>query len=176
MLQIDLAQLNTWFGAAMPAIVALIAGLIRQDGFKPAVNESISVCTILVLAITQTLLGGQGFGLGGGLTNFVMVTALAFIGLDNKYGQMLLLKVQSSTSLVKAAAPSITLPQNPVINIPPINTQALAEETVRRMNLPYLASLLKDELVAVSTPVPPVDQQPTTSIQAVRTSTTPLGG
>ncbi len=175
MLQIDLAQLNTWFGAAMPAIVALIAGLIRQDGWKPATNELISTVVILALAITQTLLGGA-WG-GSGLANFAIITALAFIGLDNKYGQMLQLKIQTTTSVVKAAAPSIPFPTPAPIVIPPINTQALAEEVMKRVNLPYLASLLKDELVALGTAAPPIDQQPTTSIQAVRTSTPPpMGG
>jgi len=159
-LTISGAQLNAMFGAAMPIIVAFVAGFLRQDSFNTPklewINELIFHVVILGLALAQTALGGT-WG-GSSIANFVIVVSVSYGALSTKYGNGLLAKVQSATSIGKAPpAPAPALPQ---INI----------------NVAALAALLTAELLKSQ----PIDQQPTTqmpSVQVVRESTpTQQGG
>ena len=153
MLTIDLSQVNTWFGIALPAIVAFIAGLIRQDNFAPWLNELISYVVIVALAITQTILGGQ---LGGSsLSNFVIVTALAVAGIQTKYGQQFQVAVQRMTSIKKA-------PPAPA----PLSAEQIASIVVARLSA---AGIVPAQPLSI-------DAQPTAQMQAVRISTPPPPG
>ncbi len=148
---INLSQLNAAFGIAMPLVVGFIAGLLRQDGFAPWLNELISHLVIVLLAVTQTLLGGQ-WG-GSGLSNFLIIASLAYGVLSTRFGAQLQTKVQTSTSLLKAppAPPALTL-------------EAIAGIIAQQFQQ-YLAQSR------------PIDQQPTTQLPAVtRTSTPPPPG
>jgi hypothetical protein len=148
---ISLQQLNAAFGLIMPLIVGFIAGIIRQDGFAPWLNELISHLVIVILAATQTLLGGQ-WG-GSGIANFVIVVSVAYGVLSTRFGAEFQGKIQTSTSLFKAP--------------PPVAPYPSAEE---------IASLVLEYIQRFRIQAP-IDQQPTTQIPAVtRTNTPPPAG
>jgi hypothetical protein len=158
-LTISGAQMNAMFGAIMPVIVAFVAGLLRQDSFATPklewINELIFHVVILGLALAQTALGGT-WG-GSSISNFVIVASLSYGALSTKYGNGLLAKVQTASSIGKA--PPAPAPQLPQINI----------------NVAALAALLLDELRKSQ----PIDQQPTSQIpalQVVRENTPPQQG
>ena len=72
---IDLSQLSPYYIAAMPAIVAFIAGIIRQDRLPKLANEGITLGVVLILAFVQAVLGGK---LGGStLSDFAIVASYA---------------------------------------------------------------------------------------------------
>jgi len=148
MLTISLSQLNAYFGVAMPIVVGLIAGLLRQDGFAPWLNELISHLVIVLLALTQTLLGGQ-WG-GSSLANFLIVAALAYGVLATKFGSTLQGTIQTRTSVLKAPPPP-----------PPLTLDSIAVVVAQQ-----LQTYLRSQSIRV-------DQMPTQQIAAVRTNTPP---
>ena len=56
---IDLSQVHTYFLALLPVLIGLLAGLIRQDKFKPWINEAILFAFIVIVALIQALLDGK---------------------------------------------------------------------------------------------------------------------
>ena len=147
---ITVQQLNAVFGLAMPLIVGFIAGVIRQDGFAPWLNELISHLVIVILAAAQTLLGGQ-WG-GSGIANFVIIVSVAYGVLSTRFGSEFQGKVQTSTSIFKAppAPPALTL------------------ESIAAVIAQQLQSYMRQQ---------PIEQQPTTQMPAItRTNTPPIGG
>ena len=147
---ITVQQLNAVFGLAMPLIVGFIAGVIRQDGFAPWLNELISHLVIVILAATQTLLGGQ-WG-GSGIANFVIIVSVAYGVLSTRFGSQFQGKVQTSTSIFKAppAPPALTL------------------ESIAAVIAAQLQQYMRQQ---------PIDAQPTTQMPAItRTNTPPIGG
>jgi hypothetical protein len=145
---INSGQLNAVFGVAMPIIVAIVAGLVRQDRFPGRVNDCISYAVIIVLAIIQTWLGGQ---FGGSVGNFLLVAAWSIAGLHTRYGQDFQGSIQTATSIGKLPPEP---PQLPTVHV----------------NVEMLAALLLAELQKMQQPV---DQQPTQSLQVVRENTPP---
>ena len=152
MLTISLQQLNATFGAALPLLVATIAGLLRQDGFAPWVNELISHLVIILLALAQTLLGGQ-WG-GSSLANFVIVAALAYGVLYSRFGAAFQNTVQTKTSILKA-------PPEP----PPLSLDSIAAVMAQQLQA-YLRAQAQSTYV---------DQLPTQQIPIVRSNTPPPG-
>jgi len=153
MLTISLSQLNAYFGVAMPILVGLIAGLLRQDGFASWLNELISHLVIVLLALTQTLLGGQ-WG-GSSLANLLIVASIAYGVLATKFGSMLQSTVQTRTSVLKAPPPP-----------PPLTLDSIASVVAQQ-----LQAYLRAQALSQSTRV---DQMPTQQIPAVvRTNTPP---
>jgi hypothetical protein len=146
---ISLQQLNAVFGLAMPIIVGFVAGVLRQDGFATWLNELISHLVIVILAATQTLLGGQ-WG-GSGIANFLIIASLAYGVLSTRFGAQFQGKLQTSTSLMKAppAPPALTL------------------ESIAAVIAQQFQAYMRQQ---------PIDAQPTQQIQAVRTSTPPPPG
>jgi hypothetical protein len=151
MLTISLSQLNAYFGVAMPIVVGLIAGLLRQDGFAPWLNELISHLVIVLLALTQTLLGGQ-WG-GSGLANFLIVAALSYSVLATKFGSTLQGTIQTRTSVLKAPPPP-----------PPLTLDSIAAVVGQQLQRYIQAQSVR------------VDQMPTQQIPIVRTNTPPIQG
>lgn len=147
---INLSQLNAVFGLAMPFVVGLVAGFIRQDGFATWLNELISHLVIILLAIAQTLLGGQ-WG-GSSLANFLLIASLSYGVLSTRFGSQFQSKVQASTSLLKAP------PEPPALT------------------LESIAAVIAQQLQAYNVANKPIDQQQTQAYQVVRTNTPPLGG
>lgn len=146
---ISLQQLNAAFGLFLPLIVGFVAGVLRQDGFASWLNELISHLVIVILAATQTLLGGQ-WG-GSGIANFVIVVSVAYGVLSTRFGTQFQGKVQTSTSLFKAppAPPELTLEA--------------------------IAGIISQQFQAYLAQSRPIDQQPTTQMPAiVRTNTPPV--
>lgn len=160
---INLAQLNTIFGVAMPGIVAFIAGLIRQDRFPSRINDLISYVVIVILALVQTLLGGQ---FGGSIGNFILVAAWSIAALHTRYGQDFQGKVQTATSIAKLPPAPAAPPALPTVNINPEQVAALI---LQNLNMPQLAALLKSELLASNVAVPVPDQPTQANIPAIKT-------
>lgn len=147
---ITVQQLNAVFGLVMPLVVGFIAGVIRQDGFAPWLNELISHLVIVILAAAQTLLGGQ-WG-GSSIANFVIIVSVAYGVLSTRFGSEFQGKVQTSTSIFKAppAPPALTL------------------ESIAAVIAQQLQSYMRQQ---------PIDSQPTTQMPAItRTNTPPIGG
>lgn len=149
-LTINGQQISMVFALAMPAVVAFLAGVLRQDRFPARINELISYIVIVLLAIVQTWLGGQ---FGGTIGNFLLVMAWAAIGLHTRYGQDFQAAIQTATSIGKLPpAP----PQIPQINV----------------NVAQLAALLLAEFQKQQQPI---DMQPTSAMPVVvRESTSPV--
>lgn len=170
---IDLSQLNTLFGVAMPAIVAFLAGLLRQDRLDTPkwewINELLFHVVLLGMAFVQTMLGGQ-WG-GSGVSNFVIVASLSYGALSTKYGSNFLQGVQSATSIRKLPPAPPAAPVVPPINI---NVEQLAQVLApmvaplftQHLNLAQLAQLLKSELLASNQSVEDMPTQ--TNLQIVR--------
>jgi hypothetical protein len=150
---ISLQQLNAVFGLAMPLIVGFVAGMLRQDGFASWLNELISHLVIVILAATQTLLGGQ-WG-GSGIANFVIIVSVAYGVLSTRFGTQFQGKIQTSTSLLKAP------PEPPAPAFP-------SAEEIASVVMRYISQQVRMQVGQV-----PLDAQPTQQIQAVRTSTPP---
>jgi len=152
MLTISLSQLNGYFGVAMPILVGLIAGLLRQDGFAPWLNELISHLVIILLALAQTLLGGQ-WG-GSSLANFLIVASIAYGVLATKFGSTLQGTIQTRTSVLKAPPPP-----------PPLTLDSIAAVVAQQ-----LQRYIQAQALSQSTRV---DQIPTQQIPAVVRANTP---
>lgn len=134
----------------MPLIVGFVAGLIRQDGLAPWLNELISHLVIVLLALAQTLLGGQ-WG-GSSLANFLIVVSVAYGVLSTKFGHDFQGNIQTKTSLLKA-------PPAP----PPLTLESIAAVIAQQFQ-----AYMRQQ---------PIDAQPTTQMPAItRTNTPPLGG
>jgi len=156
MLTISLSQLNAYFGVAMPILVGLIAGLLRQDGFAPWLNELISHLVIVLLALTQTLLGGQ-WG-GSSLANFLIVASIAYGVLATKFGSTLQGTIQTRTSVLKAPPPPP----------PPLTLDSIAAVVAQQLQRYIQAQ-------ALSQSIRPIPEMPTQQIPAVvRTNTPPV--
>lgn len=179
MLVLDLTQLNTYFTIALPVIVSIIAGIIRQDRFPQWVNELISILVVLIIAFLQALFGGK---LGGSaLADFGIIVAYTMAVLHTPLFQQLQQATQSVTSFGKPASkPAATLPTIPQINLDAAGVTALL---LQHLDISKLAALLIAELgkpsVPASAPPPvlPIESMPTqTNLQAIRTSTPPVQG
>lgn len=175
MLTIDLSQFNTYFTIALPVLAAFIAGIIRQDKLPGPANELISLVVVLLIALVQALLGGK---LGGSpLADFGIITAYSLALLHTPLGQQFQQGVQSNVlSFGKPAPkPAQTPPDVPQISL---DSAAVAQMLVQRLDINKLAQLLIAELGKPNVPMPPpIDSQPTqANIPVIRTSTPPLGG
>ena len=183
MLTIDLSQFNTYFTIALPVLAAFIAGIIRQDKLPGPANELISLVVVLLIALVQALLGGK---LGGSpLADFGIITAYSLALLHTPLGQSFQQGVQSNVLSFGKPAPKpepiLPLPANTQINI---DSAAVANMLVQRLDINRLAQLLIAELGKPNVPAPqvtppvlPIESQPTqTQLQAIRTSTPPVQG
>jgi len=157
-LVINLQQLNTLFGLAMPAIVAFLAGVIRQDRFPQWSNSIITAAVLLILAAVQTYLSNSG----GDIIHFLALAAWSAVGIQSKYGAQFQAKIQTTTSIGKTPPAA---PQQPAININPAQIAALIWQE--------LQPILQGQAPQTQQPVP---DQPTQTLQAVRTNTPPQGG
>jgi hypothetical protein len=145
-------DLSAAYIAIVPAIVAFIAGIIRQDRLPPLINDAITLVVVLILATIQALLGGK---LGGSpLADFVLVasyaTALARTPLLASLQEYLQSHVLSfgkpaTATTQPSAAPTGTVP--PIIHI---DVPSLAQQLLGQLNLQQLAALLRDELIKAS--------------------------
>jgi hypothetical protein len=169
----DLSQLNTYYIIALPAIVAFLAGLIRQDKLPQWLNEALSLVLVLILAAVQALLGGK---LGGGtLTDFAIITSYAAALVHTP--PLAALQQYLQSNLLSFGKPATS--SQPGQSVVQIDTPALAGAILQNINLAQLAVLLKAELMktANTSPAPArplVSNLPTQpTLEAVRTNTPP---
>ena len=164
MLTIDLSQFNTYFIAALPAIVAAAAGLLRQDKFPRSVNEVISILIVVLIALMQALLGGK---LGGSpLADFGIIVAYTMAVLHTPLFQQLQQGVQSNVLSFGKPAPQ------PAQVAPPVVPQVTID--VSRLAALLIAELGKPN---VPMPPPPIESMPTqANLPVVRTNTPAQGG
>jgi hypothetical protein len=171
---IDLSQLSTYYVLALPAIVAFLAGLIRQDKLPPLANEIISYAVVLLLSAGQALFGGK---LGGSpLADFTMIAAYASTAIHTPPFAKLQQYLQSNVlSLGKPPAPP------PSSSLDAIDVRALAGQIIAALPLSQLAVMLRDELVKVANSqqqqaVTPMADTPTRPVPTavVRSSVPPL--
>ena len=160
MVTVDLSQFNTYFIAALPAIVAAAAGLLRQDKFPRWTNEVISILIVVLIALMQALLGGK---LGGSpLADFGIIVAYTMAVLHTPLFQQLQQGVQSNVlSFGKPA--QVAPPAVPQVTI----------------DVSRLAQLLIAELGKPNPPMPPppIESMPTqANMPVVRTNTPAQGG
>ena len=147
-MNIDLSQLSTYYIVALPAIVAFLAGILRQDKLPQWLNEGIAFVLVLILAAIQALLGGK---LGGGtLADFALVTSYAAALAHTPPLAALQQYLQSNLfSFGKPVASS--QPGQPVVQI---DAPALASAILQNINLAQLAVLLKAELMKTANTSP----------------------
>ncbi len=150
---IDLSQVHTLFLVVLPALVGVLAGLIRQDKLPNWLNELILYIIVAVVALVQALLDGK---LGGNaLSDFMLVGAYCTAFLNTAPGRNLLGSVQTVTSI--GGHPATVTP------VQPFDLGALAGQIA-----PFLAQeLVKLRMASVVPTVQhsqaaqmPVQQQP----------------
>ena len=146
---IDLSQVHTYFLALLPVLIGLLAGLIRQDKFKPWINEAILFAFIVLVALIQALLDGK---LGASpIADFMLVggycTALIKLTPIND----LMKSVQSVTSIGGKA---------PVVTSSPLDLGQLANRIA-----PFLAQELVKLRMASAIPVVQPSQQAQSPVQ-----------
>ena len=160
---IDLSQLSTYYIVALPAIVAFLAGLLRQDKLPQWLNEGIAFVLVLILAAIQALLGGK---LGGGtLADFAIITSYAAALVHTPPLAALQQYLQSNLFSFGKPAPSAQPGQSPQIDVP-----ALAGAILQNINLAQLAELMK---TASTSPAPASNLPTSRELPAVRTNTQP---
>src|SRR6266581_2040527 len=100
---IDLSQVHTLFLVILPALVGVLAGLIRQDKLPNWLNELILYVIVAVVALLQALLDGK---LGGNaISDFMLIGAYCTAFLNTVPGRNLLGSVQTVTSIGGHPAP-----------------------------------------------------------------------
>ncbi len=175
---IDLSALSTYYIAALPMIVAFIAGLIRQDKLPKLANEGITLGVVLLLAFVQALLGGN---LGGSpLADFAIVASYA--GALAHTPLLASLQQYLQSNLLSFGKPAMVTTQptaTPTGAMPPIvhvDVPLLTQQFLQQLNLPQLATLLRDELIKASQTQQLRSDQQTTKpwpVAPVRESTPP---
>ena len=135
---IDLTQYYPYLIGMMPALVAFVAGVIRQDKLPALANEIISDVLAVGVAIVQALAGGK---LGGSPTSdFALVASYTLAVMHTPAFMQFQKNIQSNVlSVGKGAAP---VPAQPQLDIP-----SLARALAQTMDLPQLAMLLRSELM-----------------------------
>lgn len=154
MLTIDLSALSPLLTAFLPLLVALIAGVLRQDKFPHWLNEMLSYLVILALALLQVFLIGKLTG--SAIADFALVAAYMTAILHTSYGQQLQQAVQTNVlSLGKA---------------PPAPSPYPSAEDI--------AAVVLQQLAAMYPPQAPVrvDQMATQSVPAITRGNTPQQG
>lgn len=161
-MNIDLNQLSTYYIVALPAIVAFLAGLLRQDRLPQAVNEALSLIIVLILAAIQALLGGK---LGGGtLADFALIASYAAALAHTPPLAALQQYLQSNLFSFGKPVPSAVQSQ-----VPQVDVSALASAILQNINLAQLAALLSNELAKSQVS----DQTTSPRIPVVRANTPP---
>src|SRR5258708_5267427 len=165
----DLSQLSAYYIAALPAIVAFIAGLIRQDRLPKLANEGITLGVVLLLAFVQALLGGN---LGGSpLADFAIVAsyagALAHTPLLAALQQYLHSNLFGLGKPATATTPPVVTPTGAMPPIVHVDVPLLTQQFLQQLNLPQLAALLRDELIRASQPVSQQETKPTPTVQPI---------
>ena len=162
-------QLYAYLIAALPALVAFVAGILRQDRLPPLVNEAISDVLGVSVAIVQAWQGGR---LGGSPTSdFAIVAAYTLVVMHTPIFQSFQRQIQSNVPRIgsgKAPAPVQAQAQAPALDIP---TLALA--IVRNIDIANLVAMLRDEMIKSSRQAQATMTAPTVPQPVVRASTPP---
>src|SRR5579872_6014315 len=162
-------QLYAYLIAALPALVAFVAGILRQDRLPPLVNEAISDVLGVGVAVVQAWQGGK---LGGSPTSdFTIVAAYTLVVMHTPVFQSFQQQIQSNVLSIgsgKAPTPVPAQAQAPALDIP---TLALA--IVRNIDITNLVAMLRDEMIKSSRQAQATMTAPTVPQPVVRASTPP---
>ena len=159
-------QLYAYLIAALPALVAFVAGILRQDRLPPLVNEAISDVLGVGVAIVQAWQGGK---LGGSPTSdFAIVAAYTLVVMHTPVFQQFQQQIQSNVLSIGSKAPAPAPAQAPALDIP---TLALA--IVRNIDITNLVAMLRDEMIKSSRQAQATMTAPTVPQPIVRASTPP---
>jgi hypothetical protein len=164
----DLSQLSVYYIVLLPGIVALVAGLLRQDRLPQGVNEAIAFVVVLLLAGVQALLGGK---LGGSaLSDFAIIASYAAALVHTPPLAKLQEYLQSNFFSFGSPAPAqpAVPPQAAPVQIPP---------PIVHIDVAALALQLSKELMKVASqqaPSPSPARPQVPDLDTVKTSTPPV--
>ncbi len=158
---IDLSQLHTLFLVVLPALVGVLAGLIRQDKLPSWLNELILYLIVAVVALVQALLDGKLSG--NALSDFMLIGAYCTAFLNTTPGRNLLGSVQTVTSIGGHPDPVTPAPSFDLGQLANRLAPFLAQELVR-LRMPSAIPTIQPQQaaqmpvqqpnIAFTTPVP----------------------